>query len=166
MTRVVVGIDPGGHTGIAVLDLVTGGLLELHELQRRNQSNRKADPWPLWRCWGAHVKAVRAQLAIILARYPAAHVAIEDPRWTRGKDASHAHGRILGAVEAVCASRLVLGFHLVPVKTAKLTATGHGTAEKDEMIAAAVERWGADNNWTEHTADAAWIAETARLGGA
>ena len=55
--------------------------------------------------------------------------------------------------------------------TAKIAATGHGNADKTEMVAAALERWGETfdtevDRWGAHCAadlaDACWIAEVIR----
>lgn len=48
----------------------------------------------------------------------------------------------------------------VNVTEAKRTATGKGNATKAEMVAAATARWGITQ---PDEADAAWVAETARL---
>ena len=52
--------------------------------------------------------------------------------------------------------------HIVKPTEVKLLATGRGNAKKNEVQAAAVERWGPRMDDSD-VADAAWVAEHARL---
>ncbi len=52
--------------------------------------------------------------------------------------------------------------HIVPIAAAKRLGTGRGNASKDEMVSAAVARWGDRANQSD-IADACWIAEATRL---
>lgn len=54
--------------------------------------------------------------------------------------------------------------HEYAVPTAKKALTGYGKAEKDQMIAAAIEWWGLPDDISEHEADASAILKVHRFG--
>ncbi len=151
----VIGVDPSSPAGIVALSQ-TGELLRVEQVNRKSVTKVRY----LGATWALFTIELRTVLLGIVETGDV--LAYEDVRRHAGTDAAHAYGRALGVLEEVAwlrEARLVK----VGVGAAKRTATGYGRAEKDAMISAARDKWG-DLEWSEHTADAAWIAETARRG--
>jgi Holliday junction resolvasome RuvABC endonuclease subunit len=86
-------------------------------------------------------------------------VAYEEVRRHMGVDAAHVYGGLVAVLQEVCETEPVpyLG---IPVGTVKRAATGRGNASKDDMLAAARERW-AGWDGDDNEADARWIAVAA-----
>lgn len=168
------GIDTGSSMAIVTMDQ-QGRILAVWQADKANQHKGKVgkkaakkkpatDPIPplrLWQTWGDHSRRVWRYLMDTLR--PGDVAAIEAVKRHAGIRDAHAYGRGLAVVE-MAARVAECEMVEVGVSSAKMTATGHGRADKTEMIAAAVRQWGERDDWTEHTADAAWVAETARRG--
>jgi len=166
------GIDLGASCGIATLEQ-DGRLVAVRTITKPDVRKARAgkpatkkrpavdpvDARPLWMTWAEHVAHVRAALLDLVK--PGDVMAYEDVRRHSSTDAGHAYGRILGVVEEVAWIREAT-LVVVPVSRAKMCATGHGRAEKADMIAAALEKWGVECD--EHQADSLFIAEVARRG--
>jgi len=151
----VIGVDPSSPAGIVVLSQ-TGDSIRVEQVNRKSATKAR----PLSATWARFTIELRRVLCDVIEIGDV--LAYEDVRRHAGTDAAHAYGRALGVLEEVAwlhGARLVK----VGVGASKRTATGYGRADKEAMIAAAIAKWG-DREWTEHTADAAWIAETARRG--
>jgi Holliday junction resolvasome RuvABC endonuclease subunit len=151
VSRAIIGIDPGTLCGWAVLD--DGG------------SRLASGFWDLRprRYEGAGMRFVRLRryLGELLVGYSEAEVVLvyEEVRHHAGTDAAHIYGGIVAVLQEWCEGAKV-PYDAVPVGTVKKQATGKGNAKKEEMVAAAVQRWALDP--TEDEADALWIAETWR----
>jgi hypothetical protein len=174
-SAVVVGVDWGATTGIAVLTLATGEILwtgevvcpKPHPARRGKAATKKSpavEPVPALDrsgAWGAYGLNLAIWLATILESGD--FVSLEDPGGHMTRDQWLSYGRCLAACERsayLCRAKLVNP----NTSTVKLKATGHGRAEKEEMAAAAARRWPGAGPWSEHVTDALWIAETARRG--
>lgn len=173
---IVVGVDWGATTGLAALVLTTGELLGTDEVvksdARKARPGKPAtkkrpaiEPQPAvetWETWARWAMDLKAELVRVLE--PGDVVALEDPGAHMRRDGWLSHGRARCVCEIACA---MTGATLVcvPTNRAKIVAAGHGRAEKSEMQSAACVRWpGFSGMATEHTIDACWNAETARLG--
>lgn len=75
-----------------------------------------------------------------------------------GTDAAHIYGGIIAVVTELCEARGI-NYYGIPVGTVKKLATGKGNASKDQMRAAAAERWSGGVIIDDNHADALWIAE-------
>lgn len=69
--------------------------------------------------------------------------------------------KLYGIVELTCHVRNIRMVY-VPIKTIKKHATGSGESDKQRMIDTARDRFG-DGISDEHTADAAWLCDYARV---
>lgn len=151
----ILGIDPGTKCGWAILEdgeRVVSGTWDLSV--RRNESE------------GMRFLRLEQQLRQLL-RFAIEStrefrwqyidlVAFEDVKRHRGTIAAHVYGGITAIIKQTCA-RLGVPYQGILVQDIKRRATGKGNANKDAMVAAAVERWGV-SNLTEDEADALWIA--------
>ena len=81
---------------------------------------------------------------------------IEEVRRHMGVDAAHAYGGYLSHVGSYCEENDV-PYTAVPVGTIKKHATGKGNANKDEMIAAAKEKYPEQEIIDDNQADALMI---------
>lgn len=88
-------------------------------------------------------------------------VAIEEGVAHRSGEVTRKLAMAWAVVALSTSDRLGIEPHVVNISTVKKFATGNGHASKDDMIAAAVARWG-DDTADPDIADAAWIAEHAR----
>ncbi len=84
----------------------------------------------------------------------------EEVRRHLGVDAAHCYGGLVATLTAFCES-IPVPYSAIPVATIKKTATGKGNANKDVVMAAALERWPDQNIRDNNMADALWILETA-----
>lgn len=175
-SRVVVGVDWGATTGIACLVLATGQSLgtclverpAAHKARPGKPATKKrpaveaVPALETWQAWAQYSALLTVRLVGILE--PGDIVAIEDPGGHMLRDSWLSHGRSRTVCEML-AMRAGASLVLVPTGRVKIQATGHGRAEKEEMIGAARARWDiAGALYSEHEADALWIAETARRG--
>jgi Holliday junction resolvasome RuvABC endonuclease subunit len=168
MIRTIHGLDWGATSALASLDLMSGEMCNLETIVKRDSAKykpatKKREAIPaldLWETWAIYSGQL---LDLLLTVRPGDIIALEDPGAHMRRDGWLSHGRARCIAEMAAHQR---GCTLVCVPTGRVkqTATGHGRAEKEEMIKAAEKRWPSVSSWTEHEADAAWIAETARLG--
>ena len=81
--------------------------------------------------------------------------------WERpfGKYGQTVLQRMVGAIQCSCE---LVGCDDVPMHlvTVKKFATGDARANKEQMTAAAINKWGGED-WDEHQADAAWVGQCA-----
>lgn len=145
-----IGIDLGTTTGWAVL---------------RPDGTRDASG--TWRLDGRHdshgmrVVRLRARLGELFQAYPGALLGYENVSRHRGVDAAHVYGALRAALMEACEAAGVT-YCAVTVQDVKRAAVGNGKASKEEMVAAAVARWGAVAD--DNEADALWVAECVRVG--
>lgn len=83
----------------------------------------------------------------------------EEVRRHMSTDAAHIYGGLLAILQAECEVQGI-PYCGIPVGTIKKTGTGRGNASKEEMIAAAKERWPDQNLSSHDQADALWILTT------
>jgi Holliday junction resolvasome RuvABC endonuclease subunit len=141
----IIGIDPGSRCGWAILEngvRIASGVWDLKG--RRHEGG------------GMRYLRCRQYFEQLLATTHVDAVAYEEIRRHQGVDAAHVYGGIVGQIAAVCEDKLV-PFSGIPVSTAKRSATGRGNASKDDMIAAANNRWSISVE-DDNEADALWIA--------
>ncbi len=128
MTRII-GIDPGAHGAIAVLD-ETGELLEVHDMPSLEESSgRPATNAPL--------------LASLLARTHGVRIFCEfvSARPTDAKASAFSFGRARGVIEgAAGALGLPIAF-LTPPTWKRLANVAPGAENKDQARARAIARW-------------------------
>lgn len=139
---VIASLDLGRTCGWAVLtddgDRVASGVWRLPP--RRGAAD------------GQTYRAMCRRVRDLLDVYEPRVVAYERVRRHGGTYAAHVYGGLRAAMLATCQDRVpVVGLEVAAVKEA---ATGKGRVSKEEMIRAAVQRWGpvADDN----EADALW----------
>ena len=89
-------------------------------------------------------------------------VAIEQGISYRSGEVTRKLAMAWATVALSCSDRMGIEPHEVNVSTVKSLAAGNGHAQKSEVVAAAVARWG-DETHDPDIADAAWIAEACRL---
>lgn len=144
----LVGFDLGTvKTGFAVLDYDSGALID-HGLLRRCGDERAE--------W---VTNMVDDIVAVVDRWSPFEVAIESPMVVKQSGAD----LLLGLHGAVMVGlwRRTMTAAAIPASSAKKYATGNGRASKDEMVAAALARWGVA--LSEDEADAAWVADLARI---
>ena len=88
-------------------------------------------------------------------------VAIEQGIAYRSGEVTRKLAMAWATVALSCSDRMGIEPHEVNVSTVKSLAAGNGHAQKSEVVAAAVARWG-DDTADPDIADAAWLAEHAR----
>jgi crossover junction endodeoxyribonuclease RuvC len=127
--NVIVGIDPGGHGAIAVLDQ-DGNLLEVVDMPSTTEANgRSATNAPL--------------LAGILARTHArvAYCEFVGARPTDAKVAAFAFGRARGVIEGVCGALSLPIVFLTPPTWKRLADIPPGAENKDLARTRAIAKW-------------------------
>jgi len=157
--RHVMGLDLGTSTGWAVLDRdggrVDSGRWRLDMLTKHG--------------WAGRLEELERLLVAKIIRHRPARVGVERIRFSvRGVDQPIAYGRLLGVIERVC-HRMDVELIEVSPGTVKLEATGKGNAQKEDMVAAANERWGLDlmaskskAKSDDDEADALWVASVTK----
>ena len=152
--RRVLGLDPGGMFGWAVLQADAQGRVV----------HCASGTWRLTPGAGARGQRL-AELAVLLERTVALHVpmsdaplvlAIEDVRRHRGTHAAHTYGAYRGCVERL-AHELGLVLLPQPVGLVKQRVTGRGNADKALMVACATDLFALDLEGDNH-ADALGVA--------
>lgn len=129
MSGFIVGVDPGAHGAIAVLD-ESGQLLEVHDMPSTPEaSGRTATNAPL--------------LAGILARAHArvAFCEFVGARPTDAKIAAFAFGRARGCIEGVCGALSLPIVFLTPPTWKRLADIPPGAENKDLARTRAIARW-------------------------
>ena len=128
MTQII-GIDPGAHGAIAVLD-ETGDLLEVHDMPSlEDKAGRPATNAPL--------------LAAILAK---THARIAFCEWvaarpTDAKTAAFAFGRARGVIEGAAGALGLPIVFLTPPTWKRLADIPPGVENKDQARARAIAKW-------------------------
>jgi crossover junction endodeoxyribonuclease RuvC len=126
----VVGIDPGGHGAVIVLDEESRQLLDLVDMPSTREANgRSATNAPL--------------LAGILARAHARIVFCEfvSSRPTDSKVSAFSFGRARGVIEGVCGALGLPIVFLTPQTWKRLTDIPPGIENKDLARTRAIARW-------------------------
>lgn len=149
--RRVLGIDPGTHCGVAVVDIDDEGVVtpvhvavvDIHdsELPFPHDGDK----------WATLYRAVEA----LLDEHHPDYVAYEKVFAHKGVTAGHVYGGVVAVLELVCCDRQVL---IIPigVGTVKKHAVGHGNAPKAELQTAAFHLLGRVPSTDE--ADALFVA--------
>ncbi len=141
MNERILGIDPGAHGAIAVLD-ETGALLEVVGMPTTAEANgRSATNAPL--------------LAGILARTHAriAFCEFVGARPTDAKVAAFAFGRARGVIEGVCGALSLPIVFVTPVVWKRLADIPPGVENKDLARTRAIARWPAHAELFRRKAD-------------
>lgn len=155
----ILGLDiQGTRLGWAVLDgdrLVAAGVTPLgeREVAGKKMHRTRRETFP-----ALYAHDARAQVLWLLATYGVEMLAYEQVmRHGPGQVTSaHRWGAVEMAVLEVCHAHPDVEVRAVGVCSAKLALTGNGHATKDEMIAAAEEKWpDAEVDWDEEDGDAA-----------
>jgi crossover junction endodeoxyribonuclease RuvC len=129
MSGFILGVDPGAHGAIAVLD-ESGQLLEVHDMPSLPEANgRTATNAPL--------------LAGILARAHArvAFCELVGARPTDAKAAAFSFGRARGCIEGVCGALSPPIVFLTPPTWKRLADIPPGAENKDLARTRAIARW-------------------------
>jgi Holliday junction resolvasome RuvABC endonuclease subunit len=151
---IYIGIDPATSCGWAVLD-ASGARVESGVWRLATKRHEGA---------GMRYERLRVHTEALLRRHRGdgpVLLAFEEVRRYAGTSAAHVYGGIVAIIMAEC-ERQGVPYSSIPVGQAKQVATGKGRASKDEMVAAALDRWSVEVE-TDDEADALWIAETLRL---
>ncbi len=129
--RVILGIDPASACGWARVEFPSGLLLN-------------CGVWTLQhgRLEGGGMMFVRLEtwLLEVTAQRPTL-ITMEEVKRHLGTAAAHLYGGITATISRVC-EEIDVPYTAVPVGTWKKLATGRGNASKDEVMLAAVKRWG------------------------
>lgn len=138
----LLGIDPGTKCGYAILDgyRFTSGVWDLAGRQHE----------------GGGMRYLRLE-AYLNAVGNVDAIAYEEVRHHIGTAAAHVYGGIIAVITASCERRSI-PYKGIPVGTVKKLATGHGNAKKEDMMAAAAERWPSETMQDDNEADARFIA--------
>lgn len=126
---IIVGIDPGAHGAIAILD-ESWRLLEVHDIPSTREANgRSATNAPL--------------LAEILARSNAriAFCEFVGARPTDAKVAAFAFGRARGVIEGVCGAYNIPIVFVAPTAWKRIAGVPPGTENKDVARTKAIAKW-------------------------
>lgn len=99
--------------------------------------------------------------AAILTSFEAADVGIEEGISHRNGEVTRKLAMAWAAVATTVWRRLSIEAHSVKPAEVKKAATGNGSATKDEVVMAAVNRWDLRLRHSD-MADAAWVAELTR----
>jgi crossover junction endodeoxyribonuclease RuvC len=129
MTAVILGIDPGAHGAVALLD-ENGELVEAHDTPSTREANcRTATNAPL--------------LARILARAHArvAFCEFVGARPTDAKVAAFAFGRARGIIEGVCGALSIPIIFIAPPVWKRLADMPPGVEHKDLARTRAIAKW-------------------------
>jgi len=149
-SNVVLGIDPASACGWAQVEFPSGRLL-----------NRGVWKLQHGRLEGGGMMFVRLEtwLLEVTAQHPDI-IAMEDVRRHIGTHAAHLYGGITATICRIC-EEIGATYTSVPVGTWKKLATGKGNASKEDVMKAAIARWGETSPWQQDEADAAFIGLTA-----
>ena len=134
MTPHIIGIDPGAHGAIAVLD-ERGDLIEVHDMPSLDEGNgRPATNAPL--------------LAAILAKMRAriAFCEFVSARPTDARAAAFSFGRARGVIEGASAALALPIVFLTPPTWKRLANIAPGVENKDQARARAIAKWPAMAN--------------------
>lgn len=151
----VIGIDPSlTGLGLAIIDTAPAGGIHSYQLGVF-KSKKTGDTWlDVQKRIDQIIKAVRPTLQ----SFPSL-VVMESPAFSSTSGASHDRSWLWGRIydEAVAAGVPVVTF--VPQQI-KIYATGKGTVDKDEVIAASVRRWPNIEGLSNNNAADAWNLAT------
>lgn len=147
---VILGIDPGGHCGWAVMN-AAGKVLECGTWQLVKDKER----------YGVRAARFKGFVEHYLSTHDVTHIAYELVRRHIGTDAAHVYGGLQMILEMI-AYTWDLPCTPIPVATIKQTATGKGNAQKAEMVVAACRKWPKLDIKDDNLPDALFVAETQR----
>lgn len=154
---VYLGFDLATHAGWGVLDAkgdrIASGVIDCHIRRDEGAGYR----WVRFRC----------ELAGVLDRFSTALVGYEKVERHLGTTSAHVYGELRGVLVGSLTERGREAYAPVTVSAVKRQATGKGNAPKDQVVKAAIARWGMGGDWTpanDDEADALWVAECLRLG--
>jgi Holliday junction resolvasome RuvABC endonuclease subunit len=151
---IVVGIDPARVTGWAVFEdgqRVASGAWDLdHDIEQKTLKTEPED-----HRHGRRFAALHSMLVDLCAGFEVDRIAYERVWAHRGARDAHHYGGLRGVV---CRFAFARGIACegIAFTTVKKAATGNGRADKEQMLAAAQERWPLVE--THDEADACWIA--------
>lgn len=141
------GIDPGTHCGWAVF-----GPTDIHHASGVwNLSPRRHEGG------GMRFLRLRTYLEEVIRATGVTTVYYEEVHRHKGTDAAHIYGGIIAHIQQFCEQEGI-AYAGVPVAAIKKAATGKGNANKDLMLAAAIQQFYGVDVIDDNHADALFIA--------
>jgi len=158
---IYVGIDPGTHMGIAVLDKNSNILYaKTSNFTRKKNEETKDQFLAIYNKINELIDWIILQILNIDITKELL-ICYEKVSRHIGTAAAHMYGGIIAIIQLICANRNI-HCACVYVMSIKKLAIGSGKASKQDMIDSAIKKWGIIPE-DDNTADALWIAQSALL---